>query len=740
MKTKIFSFLILLFISLNSVFAQNEKDTMKVKNLKEVIVSASRTDIPLNQMPAAISIVSAEQLNTMNKSIAADEVLRLVPGVKVDNGTDGSRVHLYIRGQGVLAEAGFRGIAVFIDGISINDPGGYCPDLYDVDWTNVKNVEVVKGLATSMYGGSGTGGVVNIITKDGGEKPVNETFYASAGSYGFMKIMEQVDGTQGNVNYRVSYSHTQGNGYRQHQAFMGDNFSEKINWTASKKFKLTQMLTYTNYFNQNSEGMNMARIRGDIIGWQSSNVGWQASNNDAVPYNEFHLTQRLTGSLIGKYNIAENQDITVKGFYRMNNYRETSNNGDDYKPYINPGASAQYNLTNGKENLINHFSLGADFSNQTIKEHWFAVPGEMERDSLRDDTHFGQECYDLNEIKINQIIKQRSVGLFVIDKIDISKKLFATVNIRYDYVYNKLENNIPVPDSVLSNSGNRNFQKPTYRFGLAYDLCKFINIYGSYGTGFLVPTNNELYNNPDCFGGFNASIEPTTSQGEEIGIRGDVGKKIYYDITAFNIASKNGVFRYSLPGRGNNTAFFGNIDEQKSGMEMFLSYTPAKFVTFNLAFTYSKFLYPAHDGIEDHFIPNCPKQMLTAEVALKLSKNFTLTLNTEYESKWKLQVYDSIYNTYEISATYYQPYSVESSWVTAYDKNNNPLKYGYNIYSANLAYKWKLGTLEGDLSLYAKNILDQHYFGFTEPNNGGDYNCYQPAPGREFFVSLKVKF
>jgi outer membrane receptor protein involved in Fe transport len=542
------------------------------------------------------------------------------------------------------------------------------------------------------------------------------------------------------VNYRISYSHTQGNGYRQHQAFMGDIFSEKLNWAASKKFKLTQMLTYTNYFNQNSEGMNMARIKGDIIGWQSDNVGWRASNNDAVPYNEFHLTQRLTGSLIGKYTIAENQDVTVKGFYRMNNYRETSNNGDDYKPYTNPGASAQYNLTNGKEKLINHFSLGADFSAQTIKEHWFAVPGEMERDSLRTDSHFGQECFDLNEIKINQIIKQRSVGAFLIDKVDISKKLFATVNIRYDYVYNKLENNIPVPDSVFSNSGNRNFQKPTYRIGLAYDLCEFVNIYGSYGTGFLVPTNNELYNNPDFFGGFNASIEPTTSQGEEIGIRGDIGKKIYYDITAFNIASKNGVFRYSLPNRGNNTAFFGNIDEQKSGVETYFSYSPVKFVRLDLAYTYSNFVYPAHDGIETHLIPNCPQHMLTAEVALKLNKNFTLTLNTEYESKWKLQVYDSIYNTYEISATYYQPYSVQSSWVTAYDKNNNPLKYGYNIYSAELTYNWKLGTLEGDLSLYAKNILDQHYFGFTEPNNGGDYNSYQPAPGREFFVSLKVRF
>jgi len=38
-----------------------------------------------------------------------------------------------------------------------------------------------------------------------------------------------------------------------------------------------------------------------------------------------------------------------------------------------------------------------------------------------------------------------------------------------------------------------------------------------------------------------------------------------------------------------------------------------------------------------------------------------------------------------------------------------------------------------------KNILYEHYFSFTEPNNGPDYNSYQPAPGLEFFGSLKLK-
>ena len=723
--------LVFVFAFINCQYAQKQLalrlDTNKVLDLNEVIVTAPRTDMPLREMPASISIVTEDQIKT-TKTISADEVLRLVPGVKVDNGTDGSRVHLYIRGQGVLSESGFRGIQVLIDGIPVNDPGGFCPDLFDVDWNNVKRVEVVKGLAASIYGGSGNGGVVNILTQDGGSKPFNASFFGSVGSYGFWKTGAQVDGTDGKVNYRISYSHDQGNGYRQHQAFLGDNFSEKINWAPSDKLKITQLLTYTNYFNQNSEGMNLARIEGQIIGPQSSNIGWQASNNDAVPYNEFHKTLRLTAATIVKYDIDKHQDIQLKGYMRFNDYRETSNNGDDYKPYVNPGFSAQYNLNFGKADLLNHISLGSDFQSETMNEHEFAVPAENQRDSNRVDSHFSQQSFDLNQILINQIIKQRSIGVYFIDKLDIFKKLFATVNVRYDNVSNEVINNIPTPDS-LNFSGKKVFQRATYRFGLAYDINKNTNVYANYGTGFLVPTNDELFNNPVTYAGFNSTIKPSTSQGGEIGLRGNIGHKINYEITGFNINTTNGFYRFSIPGRGNNTAFFGNRDETRSGVELGLAYSPIKSVNLQVAYTYSSFQYKAHDTVPKHLIPECPQHMLAVEVSYKINKNFTLTLATQFQSKWKLQVDDSIYDHYTIGKTYYQQGSVRSSWVP-----------GFIIYNANLAYEWKLGTLKGILSLYAKNIFDEHYYGFTEPNNGVDYNSYQPAPGKEIFASVKLLF
>ncbi|MEI6898499.1 MAG: TonB-dependent receptor [Bacteroidota bacterium] len=701
----------IIILSSLTLLAQNKPadlpgkgDTLSVKNLNEVVISALRTKVPMLEIPASISVVSGDQLNTMNKTIQADEAFRNVPGVRIDNGTGGQRVHFYIRGTGVLTESGFRGIGVLVDGIPVNDPSGFVPDLYDVDWATVKSVEVVKGLAASTYGCGATGGVVNILTMDGGKKPVNSMFYASAGSYGFWKVLGQVDGTQGNINYRVTYSHNQGHGYREHQAFMSDIFNEKMNWTPSSKVKITQILSYTSYFNQNSEGINLARYEV---------YGPRAANTDAVPYNEFHKTQRLTGALLGTFLINDQQNLQVNGFMRLNNYRETSNNGDDYKPFVNYGASGQYNLTLGKKSLVNHLGIGIDYASKTMTEHMFAV----DHDLNRVDSYFGESCIDLNTLLINQIIRQRSFGFFLIDKLDIGKRLFATLNLRYDDVNNLL-------DSAGLYSGNRSYNSPSFRFGLAYNVADYLNLYANVGTGFLVPTEDELYNNPVQYGGFNELIKPQTSVGFELGARGDVNKRCYYSIAGFLINSDSEFYRYSIPERGNNTAFYGNKGgSQKYGIETFISWSPLNFLHLNAAYTWSHFLYTSPESSNGHWIPQCPQHVLSAEVAFVFLKHFTLTLGTQYQSKWYIQTDDSIYLQYTENGI------KRNSWVD-----------GFNTYSANLAYKFHFGGLAGDVSLFAKNLFDEKYFGFTEPNNGPDYNSYQPAPGREFFVNLRLRF
>ncbi len=118
-------------------------DSLRVYDLMALTLTATRTSIPLRVNPGATTVVTQRNLDVATRSIAVNEAVRLVPGVKVDNQADGERVHMSIRGQGILSERGIRGIKVLLDGLPVNDPSGFASDLYDVDWSDVSRIEVL---------------------------------------------------------------------------------------------------------------------------------------------------------------------------------------------------------------------------------------------------------------------------------------------------------------------------------------------------------------------------------------------------------------------------------------------------------------------------------------------------------------------------------------------------------------------------------------------------------------------
>src|SRR5664280_3705423 len=234
MKTRIL-IAVFAFCATNLLSGQiTESDSLKTVRLEEVLVTANRLPILLKNNPGSVSIVTPEVLSIMPKSAGAEEALRLIPGVRIDNQHDGERIHMSIRGQGILTERGLRGIGVLIDGMPVNDPSGFAPDLYDVDWATVNKIEVLRGPSASLYGGGGAAGVLSISTNDGGPKPIGGELNQTIGSNGFKKSLIQIDGSGNVIDYRISYSRTDGDGYRDHQAFWDNKIYEKINFRPSR--------------------------------------------------------------------------------------------------------------------------------------------------------------------------------------------------------------------------------------------------------------------------------------------------------------------------------------------------------------------------------------------------------------------------------------------------------------------------------------------------------------------------
>jgi len=660
----------------------------------EITVTAPRVEIPLKKNPAATTVVETAVLRAIPRTIAIDEAMKLVPGVKVDNQADGERVHLSIRGEGILTERGTRGIRTIVDGIPLNDPSGYVPDFYDVDWAAVRRIEVLRGPAAAFYGSSSSGGILNILTRDGGPDPVAGRAWLVRGAYGLKKGQAEVGGTYGLMNYSVTGSMLSGDGYRDQSAYKADNARGKFAFTLSPRVKITAIAGWTDFFNENPEGLNLA--------WFSANprVLRRRANPDSYAFNEYQKTKRAYGGLTGSFGLAANLDLAVSAYYRHTKYTESVPSSVIHRDLDTPGVAVQFNHKAVWGSVKNHLSAGVDDAWQVIDE--FKHPnlgGAVEGPGFLS----------------NQRLTQTGVGAFLLDRVELSDDWGVSGIVRYDRVTNKLTDGLQA--GGLDLSGGVAYKRLTGRLGVTWNPLPDFGLYASWGTGFLPPGTEELVNNPFAQGGYNTQLVAATSSGEEVGARGSLGKSLSYDVALFYLRTKNDFGRYRIVTRPLET-FYGNVGStRRYGVETSLAWFPVEPFTLRLAYTYSHFKYETvatltGETFNGTWLPNSPRHQLYADAECRVVGDLTAGAALEYVSSWYIDSTNRIF----------------------------PNGYGrtdpYALVHVRLGYKFLFGGMPLELFVSGRNIFNVLYYGFTEPDPDG--NSYQPAPTAEWSLGLRL--
>lgn len=650
----------------------------------EIMVTAPRMEIPLRENPAATTVVGTETiLKTTSKSIAADEALKLVPGVKIDNQADGERVHLSIRGQGLLTERGIRGIKVLLDGLPLNDPTGFAPDLFDVDWATVQRVEVFRGPASALWGGGGSGGAINIVTRDGEPHQDPVDVAGSAGTGAFWKVLGETGGVAGPMNYRVSASRTMGDGYRDHTAYYATNLYGKFGFGLGPSTHLTAIVAGTSFFNENAEGLNAAQVAENR----------RMANPDALTYNEYQKTRRATGGVTGQVGIAANQDVAFSLYYRNTQWTESVPSTVQHRTYDTPGGLVQYSIRFGGGKVRNYVSVGVDYDYQTIHDTRNPNLGGAQEGPV---------------VVADQDIRQSGLGVYLLDRIDFGSHWGAVLGVRWDRNTNRLDDNLKA--GGIDRSGDANFDQPTGRVGVTWNPNPSLGLYASWGQGFLPPATEELANNPTALGGFNTNLVPATSQGVEVGARGVLGRSLMWDVAAFRLDTENDFGRYRVPGRPLET-FYGNLGaSRRYGIETQLGWSPSPVFSAQVAYTYSNFKYTDVQGLvgtfSDRYMPNAPEHQAYLDLEVTPIPNLVLGLGVALQTR---------------------------SYV---DASNLTWAGGYTLLNARAGYSWKGRWHRGEVTLALLNLTGKEYIAFTEPDPDG--NSYQPAPTRQVFAGMRL--
>jgi len=481
--------LILLCFFSNSTFAQKDTVTVEAllnKNLsiEELmnidVITAIGTPQKLTNAPSIIHVILASDLEKYAVTSLID-ALKYIPGIETNLAPDGV-FYISIRG---LRKDGV--VLLLIDGQPFNDFYNGRPIL-DLQVDFIEKIEVIEGPASAVYGTNAIAGVINVITKKTTKDislraGTNET-YSAHSNYTFNKE---------NLTFSINAGYFKTDGANQ---VIDSDKGETFDWSLTsgdKKNKTNRYVnditfgTRVNYKNLKVNFFGIDRERGQYVGpTYILTTGSKYKNQQLLLdiRNDFKLNNNLTIT-----------PVIYTGHTKIENLAQES--PENYISSISKNIFADGKLVNeeysgiktGGQIILNlQINENLNFNSGNIYERLTLYDYELTRNyKIVGDTYLG-EFGNYDNVKYEQKDKSREVIAYYVNG---------------NYRINKFGINAGFRMDSYSDFGNT-FNP---RIGVTYNLSKYLNIKGLYGTAFRAPTFRELYDN--------------TTIGNEIGVKGN---------------------------------------------------------------------------------------------------------------------------------------------------------------------------------------------------------------------------
>lgn len=195
--------------------------------LDQIVVTATRTEKKVKDIPAGITVITAEDLKKQNIRTLDDALLH-VPGVYIKGQRGMKATKISIRG---LSQ---NRVLVLLDGQPLNNGYTGGTQWANIPIDNIERIEVIRGPFSALYGSSAMGGVVNIITRE--NAPPQTFLTTGAGEQGTRLFSFGHNDQDGKLEYYLNYAKKETDGYTLNPATPGDGDFGWDNEQHSAKF------------------------------------------------------------------------------------------------------------------------------------------------------------------------------------------------------------------------------------------------------------------------------------------------------------------------------------------------------------------------------------------------------------------------------------------------------------------------------------------------------------------------
>lgn len=449
--------------------AVGDLTALSIEQLMQVEVrSASKFRQQSVEAPAAVSVVTADEIRDFGYRTLA-EIIASLRGVYVSN----DRYFSYVGVRGFARAGDYNSrILLLVDGIRQNDSvynqamvGTESP--LDVDL--IERVEFVPGAGSSVYGANAFFGVLNVITKNGGDYRGSEAALA-AGSYGTGKLrLTHGEASAGGGEWLVS-----GSAYRQrgqdhtYPAHGGraDDLDGDRSGSLFAKLRTPELTLGLMVGKRTKE--NPTASFGQVFNARGS----ESVDESAALSGEFH--KALSAALA----------LTVRGYAQQYRYR-----GDfiyDAPPLYTNRDEAEGRMWGGE----------AQFTSTHFRGHRIVFGAEYRHDGEARQKNFDVAPY---VSFLDSRVSETTRGLYVQDEIALGERVLVNVGVRHDHL-----SNAPAATSP--------------RLGLIYKPLPQTALKLLYGEAYRPPNAFEFHYATDTVGGYRANpdLDPERIRSREL--------------------------------------------------------------------------------------------------------------------------------------------------------------------------------------------------------------------------------
>jgi iron complex outermembrane receptor protein len=489
--------------------------------------TATKTDTPLIETPAAVSVVTQGQIQAQGAQSIAQAV-RYTPGVRVEQaGADARTDNVYIRG--FLADQ-------YLDSLRLLNFGIFAYPI--IEPYNLERVEVLHGPASILYGQASPGGVVDMVSKRPTPDPYHEVFVSTGSDkriQGGVDLSGPIDKNK-EFLYRFTASGFDVGSQVDHTGYQRVSIAPSLTWRPTNDTTLTVLGTYqrdpkAGFYNQ---------LLPNGIGTISPFQGRFIPRSFYSGEPNFDKTDRTVGSIGYLFEHRFFDGLTVRQNLRYTNV-------DTDFAVVSP-AGSQTNPTNLTRSAFTTVETIRSLSVDNQVEAKFAtgplqhtvLAGIDYRNGYDNTINGGGSASTINafnpvygapvgpiSLTTNNRQNIEQIGAYAQDQIKLDRWV-ALLGVREDYAASRTESlSYATGVTTVSPKGDT---ATTKRGALLYKFDNGVAPYIQYTESFQ-PTAGTDFSN--------SSFTPTTGQQEEAGIKYQPNAKSLFTLAAYNLTQQN---------------------------------------------------------------------------------------------------------------------------------------------------------------------------------------------------------